>query len=120
MLQIPILNIPNQTLSLQIDNNLYDIGIYATKDDAQGNSGISAVTIVRNNITIVSGMRAVYNYPLLPYFYETINYGNFIFTTQNDEYPDWRQFGITQFLIYVSYDELLTIQNEVTNGGTIA
>lgn len=104
MIQIPILNIPNQTLSIQLDNNQWDISIHANQDNLDGTTGIMSVDIVINNIVIVTGQRAVFGFPLIPYTY-LIN-GNITFLTANDEYPDWRQFGITQTLIYASNEEL--------------
>jgi len=56
-------------------------------------------------------MRAVSGFPLIPYSY--LQNGNFTFITSNNEYPDWRQFGITQYLIYASKSEL----EEILNGG---
>lgn len=112
MIQIPITNIANQTLSIQLDGSQYNISIHATKDNADGTTGIMSVDITRNNILLISGIRAESSFPLLPYDYIVSTFGNFCFVTQNNEYPDWRQFGITQYLIYASNEEL----NEIANG----
>lgn len=104
MIQIPLQNIPNQSLSIQLDENQIDINFHATQDNIDGTSGVTAIDIVINNVVIVSGMRAVFGTPIIPYIY--LQDGNFAFITQGDEYPDWRQFGITQFLVYASESEL--------------
>lgn len=104
MIQIPIQSIPNQSLSLQLDNNLYDINIQSTIDNPDGSSGICAIDISINNVVIVTGVRAVAGYPIIASLYQ--QNGNFQFVTMNDEYPDWRQFGVTQYFIYISQDEL--------------
>lgn len=109
MIQIPVVNIPNQTLSIQLDGNLYDISIHATQDNEDGTTGIMAVDISINNSLIISGVRAVSNFLLIPYQY-LVN-GNFGFVTSNDDYPDWRKFGISQYLVYISNDELEEIAN---------
>jgi len=109
MILIPIINIPNQSLTLQLDNNQYDLTIHATQDNPDGTTGIMAVDISINNEIIISGVRAVDLYPLIPYKY-LVN-GNFIFITQNFQYPDWRQFGVTQSLIYASNEELESIED---------
>lgn len=109
MIQIPIVNIPNQSLSINLDNNQYNINIHATQDNPDGSTGIMAVDISINNSIILSGMRAVAEFPLIPYQY-LVN-GNFTFITANDDYPDWRQFGISQYLIYASNSELEAIAN---------
>jgi hypothetical protein len=104
MIQIPLQNIANQSLSIQLDQNQIDLNFHATQDNPDGTSGVTGVDIIINNVVIVSGMRAVFGTPLIPYAY--LEDGNFAFFTQNDEYPDWRQFGITQFLVYASQSEL--------------
>ena len=109
MIQIPIIDIPNQSLTLQLNDNQYDLTIHATQDNEDGSTGIMAVDISINNTLIISGVRAVSLFPLIPYRY--LQNGNFVFITQNFEYPDWRQFGITQNLVYVSKSELESIQN---------
>src|ERR1043165_4013325 len=109
MIQVPISNIPNQSLSINLDNNQYDLNIHATNDNPDGSTGIMAVDITINNTIILTGMRAVPGFPLIPYQY-LVN-GNFTFITMNDDYPDWRQFGITQYLIFASNSELETIAN---------
>jgi hypothetical protein len=110
MIQIPIINIPNQSLSVNLDNNQYDITIHATQDNLDGSTGIMAVDLSINNNIIISGVRAVAEFPLIPYHYLVNGNGNFTFITANDSYPDWRQFGITQYLIYASNSELEDIQ----------
>lgn len=109
MIQIPILAIPNQTLSIQLDNNQWDISIRSTKDNDDGSTGIMAMDIVINNVIILSGQRMVFGFPVIPYSY-LVN-GNLSFLTEVDAYPDWRQFGITQTLIYASNAELEAIAN---------
>jgi hypothetical protein len=110
MIQIPIINVPNQSLSIQLDNNQWDISIHSTQDNADSSTGIMAIDITINNNIIISGVRAMDSFPLIPYQYLIIG-GNITFITQDDEYPDWRQFGITQYLIYASDEELEEIEN---------
>ena len=101
MLNIPLQAIPNQSFSVQIDNNTYDLSIYDC-----GN--IMAVDIAINNTIIVTGSRAVPLNFLLPYRY--LENGNFLITSLDDEYPDWRRFGLDQFLIFASQAELNVIR----------
>lgn len=62
------------------------------------------VDIVRNETPVVSGMRAVAGTFLIPYKY--LESGNFLIITANEEYPDYRQFGVSQYLIYFPQAEL--------------
>jgi hypothetical protein len=107
MIQVPLQNISNQTLSIQLNDNQFDLKFHATQDNLDGSSGVTGVDIIINNNVIVTGVRAVAGYPIIESNY--LENGNFIFVTQDDDYPDWRQFGITQFLIYASESELEVI-----------
>lgn len=101
MLQIPIINIPNQSFTVQLDNNVWDFSIYDIQD-------LVAVDVTLNGTQILTGERAMPSYPLIPYKY--LESGNFVFLTDNDDYPDFHQFGITQYLIYASETELESIR----------
>lgn len=47
------------------------------------------------------------NQPVIPYPYmERLISGNFIFETQDDNYPNWETFDKTCFLYFVTLDEL--------------
>jgi len=113
MRQIAITNIPNQTLSVQLDGNAYDIRLHACRDSPTTGVGIMTVTLTRNNVLLVSGERLVAGFPIIPYLYLEAGDGNFIVNTQNQDYPDWRQFGVSQFLLYASNAEL-----EALRGGS--
>ncbi len=99
--EISLQAIPNQTFSLTLDDHIYDI----TLKEA---NGIMAAFISRDNVRIVSGMRVVCGYPLIPYEY--LESGNFIFLTADNDLPYYTQFGITQSLIYFSREELEVIR----------
>jgi hypothetical protein len=107
MIVIPLTNIPNQSLSLTLNGSDYIINVHGTRDDGPG-TGIATFDIIRNDVAIVTGARALPDFPLIPARY--LEDGNFIVETMNDEYPDWRQFGITQNLVYASQDELVAIR----------
>ncbi len=62
------------------------------------------VDIIRNGSPVVLGMRAVAGTFLIPYKY--LESGNFIIITANEEYPDYLQFGISQYMVYFSQAEL--------------
>lgn len=105
MIQIPLQTIPNQSLSIQLDNINYDFVIRSMP----GTSNIMVFDITIDNELIAEGVRAVPAYPLIEYKY--LENGNFIVITNNDDYPDWQQFQISQFLLYASQTEIEAIQN---------
>jgi hypothetical protein len=100
MSNIPLQAIPNQTFSIQLDNNQYDFTLTT-------NGNITCCTIARNGVVLVSGSRIPIFQPLIPYPY-LAEPGNFVFVSSppTQDYPYWPMFGITQFLIYVSAAEL--------------
>lgn len=101
MIEITLSAVPNQSFSIRLDDHLYDIRLRAAKN-------IMAVDIVRDGVLIETGTRAEAGFPLIPYRYQES--GNFIISTENDEYPDYTKFGISQTLIYVSEAELGVIR----------
>jgi hypothetical protein len=98
MFNIPLKTIPSQSLSVQIGTNLYDLSIRAC-----GN-GVTVMDLAINNVVTLSGQRIVPNWPIIPYRY--LENGNFILQTENQEYPDYTRFGVDQYLIYASQDEI--------------
>lgn len=62
MINIPIQAIANQSLTIQLDNNNYDINIHDCDP-------VMAVTLSINNIIILTGIRAVAGFPIIPSAY---------------------------------------------------
>ena len=91
--------IPNQSFSVLLDGITYKVTI----KDARG---IMAVSISLDGELVVSGSRFFTDSPLIPYPYLEGSGGNFAFTSEADALPDFEEFGTTQFLIYVSAEEL--------------
>lgn len=93
---IPIEKIPNQTLSVTIDNVRYDLSIRDI-----GNSMCFDLAI--NDELILNGHRLLGESPLIPYDY--LQNGNFVVIT-NDETPYYTKFGDSQFLYFMTQPEL--------------
>lgn len=96
---VPTEQIPNQTLSIVLDNDRYQIALLST-----GTSTVADISI--NESVVLQGVRCVGGTPLIPYKYLRPESGNFIFSTPDEEIPYWTNFGITQFLFYFSATEL--------------
>ena len=110
MINIPLQPLPNQSLSIQLDNINYDISLKSCGfviENPDYSKNIMAVTISINNVLTVSGIRAVNGFPLIPSKY--LSLANFTIITDNDEYPNYLRFGIDQFLIYASAEEMAQI-----------
>jgi hypothetical protein len=111
MQTIDLSPVQNQTFTSTLDGDFYDIDIFLA-------AGIMACNITRNNIVICSGQRIVGGSFLIPFFAYEGSSGNFmLLTTQTDgqfEIPFYTQFGLTQTLVYISWQEIATIV-----GGTV-
>lgn len=99
-LLIPLQATANQSLTVQLGTDRYVITVKVSV-------GCMAMTIERNDVTIVEGNRILAGEPIIPYHY--LEAGNFILLTQNDELPDWQQFGVTQSLVFLSEAEIEAI-----------
>lgn len=104
MQTISIAAIPNQSFNVTLDNVRYNFEIYIASDGMCYNLSI-------NETAVFTGQRICGGTFLIPFFaYENVN-GNFLLLTQNYELPNYTQFGLTQILIYLSYNELQTAVN---------
>ena len=97
MIDVGIATLANQALSIQLDERFYEIELREA-------NGVMAATITRDGVTLVSNIRVTAGTPLLPYRYQEA--GNFIMTTDGEAIPYWDQFGVTQFLVYLSAAEV--------------
>jgi len=100
MENIQLQAIPNQSLTTLLDGDIYNISIHET-------SGTMSISISRNNLNLISGFRLVSGSLTIPYDY--LQKGNFSLITDNNEYPYYTLFGITQFLIFASKSEIEAI-----------
>lgn len=102
MRNINLAAIPNQSLTVQLDNRIWDITIKETK-------GVMSATVLRDNVLLLSNQRLTPGTPLIPYEY--LEDGNFFFITNDGDYPYYTEFGKTQNLIYASEAELNAIRS---------
>jgi hypothetical protein len=97
MIAIELQAIPNQSFSIRLNGDLYDIEILEA-------NGVMCSNVSRNNELILSGDRIVPGYPIIPYQY--LSNGNLVLLTANGDYPYYTQFGVTQSLIFASASEI--------------
>ena len=95
--QIPIQQLPSQTFSITLDNNLYDISIKTC-------NGVTTVSMTQNGTDIIDNAIAPAAGPIIPAQY--LEAGNFAFLTANQQLPNYEQFGLSQSLIYFTEAEL--------------
>lgn len=95
---IPMEAVPNQELTLNIDGNRWLLRLKVAKSSM-------IADVYRNDVALLLGQRIAVGTPMIPYQYLQ-GAGNFILLVDNEELPDWKQFGITQQLLYVEPGEL--------------
>lgn len=98
MIDIALAAVANQSFFVQLDDRAYSIAVHASGDD------LMTVDISRDDVVLIQGARMTPGTPLLPYRYQES--GNFILITNAGDLPAFAQFGVTQFLVYLSADEL--------------
>ena len=94
---------PNQSFNFSVEGNFYTIAIKET-------NGVMSADLSRNNVQILSGSRIVSGYPIIPYLYLEDKSGNFAITTDNENYPYYTDFGVTQYLAYLTPSEMEEIR----------
>jgi len=102
--EIPIDRVANQSLSVQLDNNRYDIVI-------RDIGSAMAIDLSINEESVISGQILVSGSPVIPYEYLEVG-GNFVFNTELYDIPYWESFGVNQELVYVTEQELKEIRGD--------
>lgn len=98
MRTIPLDAVPNQSLSVNIDGNRWNLRIKQAVDSM-------FIDVALNDVDIVLGQRIVIGTPILPYEYLR-ELGTFLFLNETEELADWQLFGATQNLVFASASEL--------------
>lgn len=86
--------IPNQALTVVLDDAFWELRLVTCK-------GALAVSIKRNNETLVDGARAVAGELIIQQKGRS-RFGNFAILTNNGDLVDYSQFGVSQFLAFIT------------------
>ncbi|UNY40210.1 structural protein [Pseudomonas phage vB_PcuM_ KLEP17-4] len=98
MRTIPLAAVPNQQVTVNIDENRWTIRI------KQATTSIIA-DITLNDEPLLLGMRVSVGTPIIPFRHLATN-GNFLLIVDGEYLPDWHEFGTQQVLVYVAPGEL--------------
>lgn len=99
MIDIPLAPMANQSLSIPLGGNRYEITVKEA-------NGCMVCTIDRDGEVVVRNVALRPNDYVLPYRYGEAGQGNFFFSVEDEQLPDWHMFGRTQYLVYVTADEI--------------
>lgn len=94
---IPLAQTPNQSFSVRLDNVRMTLRVKEAR-------GLMVLDFEREGVAVLSGSAIIAGETLIPYRY--LESGNFLLLTTGDALPDWREFGLTQTLIYLSAAEI--------------
>ena len=98
MIQLKIEQTANQSFQFQSGQNLYDIEIRTT-------AKATFFSISRNSTVLISNEILISNTILIQSRYQATDC-NFIFYSLVEEIPNYRLFGVTQFIYFATLDEL--------------
>lgn len=100
MIEIPLRAVPAQEFTVQVDEQRFVMRFV----DAVS---CVAVDLTVNGVVVLLGQRIVAGTPVIPYSY--LETGNFLILTENEMLPDWREFGISQTLVYLTAAEIAAL-----------
>lgn len=97
-------NLPNQTFTTSINNKDIEVVIKTAGSD---DNLITLFALIVNNNYLCPFVPVFANQNVLPYKYMASEIGgNFFFITENDEYPNYKNFNNSCKLIFLTLDEL--------------
>lgn len=108
---VPLAAVPNQSFTATLDNTRWVVRLVETE-------GVMAADVDRDGVRLLSGSRVLAGETLIPYRY--LETGNFIFLTTGDDLPAWREFGVSQTLVYLSAAEMAEIRANPLTIGEVA
>lgn len=97
---IPLSAEPNQEFTVQIGDHRFSLRLKET-------NGVMVADVAIDDVTKITATRVLAGEPIIPYEYLTE--GNFLLITDADALPDYRDFGNTQTLVYLSADEIAAL-----------
>lgn len=103
MLTIDLQPIPNQRIQFAGDGQQYDIDL-RTIDD------VTYMDVSMNGTVLISSAPCIPQQLIVPYAYLEGAGGNFVFETMNDNYPNYKNFGAGDVLLYATNAELATLR----------
>lgn len=95
---IPLEAVPNQAFTVRVADQSFALRIKEA-------NGVMVADVSVDGVEILSAVRLCAGTPVIPYTYLT-GAGNFALLTDGGALPDYREFGITQTLVYAAPDEL--------------
>jgi len=87
--------IPNQTFNFSNEDVYYTVALRSI-------AGTTYATITINDVISVRNMPCIMNQEIIPYPYKNQNAGNFKFSGNGDEYPEYTTFNTASQLQFIT------------------
>lgn len=98
MREIQLQAVPNQRITVMLDGRAWDIELKTCQAHM-------AASLRRDAEIILLGQRVVCGSMIIPYRHLAVT-GNFVIMSSNDRCIDWRAFGVSQSMFYLSPEEI--------------
>lgn len=102
MRDIPIKVFARQSLSVMLEQSLYEISLKEC-------NGIMAATIIRDGVTLVENRRVCAGMTIIPEGY--LETGNFVILTFDGEIPYYTDFESSDNMVYLTIQEVEDIRS---------
>lgn len=98
---VPLAAVPNQSFTVTLNETRWSLRLTAGR-------GVAICDVSKSGELLLSGSRVLAGEPLIPYAY--LQAGNFLFVVNGGDLPDYQKFNVSQFLVYLSDDEINSIK----------
>lgn len=96
--------LPNQKFSVNTDSGSIEVELRTI-------SNMTLMSVSKNGENIVSSIKVAPNVLLMNYEHLQEQYGDFIFTTTDNEYPYFKNFNNANKLYWLNYEEIKELKN---------
>jgi len=100
MQEIPLTAEPNQEFTVRLSDRRFSLRIKEA-------GGVMVADVTVDEAVRLEATRVLAGEPLIPYEY--LEAGNFMLLTDGDALPAWAEFGVTQFLVFLSPEEIAAL-----------
>lgn len=97
---IPLTAEPNQEFTVRLSDRRFTLRLKEA-------NGVMVADVTIDDLVKLEGTRVLAGEPIIPYAY--LEAGNFMVLTDNDALPDYREFGTTQTLVYLTPEEIAAL-----------
>lgn len=103
---VPLSSAPNQQFTVTLEGIRWGVRLVQA-------AGVLVADVSQEGVGLVRSSRVLAGEAIIPYAY--LQTGNFIMVVNADELPTYSQFGVSQFLVYLSAAEIAALDANPPN-----